>query len=216
MAGHYDEEAQVAALKKWWQENWIALAAGLVIGLGAIFGWQSWQQHKVNEAAAASRIFEDMNKAHLAKQNEQVAELGETLLKQYGSTPYAAAAALKLAAVAVEANQLDMAVSRLSWVVQHSSDAGLKSLAQLRQARVLWAQEKADEALKLLNSDAGVYGALYEELRGDIQLAKGDRPAAQQAYRKALDTAAEDDRAIRESLRRKLDDLADVADVAQS
>jgi len=211
MSSHYEEEAEVAALKKWWKENWMALAAGLVIGLGAIFGWQGWQRYQAGLAEQAAQIFDDLDKAYAAKKADEAVRLGETLLKDFRSTPYASAAALRLAAAAVEAGKFDEAGARLSWVVKNSSDAGLRQLAQLRQARVLWAQDKIDEALKLLDGDAGVYAALYAELRGDILLAKGDRPGAQQAYQKALETAAEDDRGVRESLRRKLDDLTDVA-----
>lgn len=211
MASHYEEEAEVAALKQWWKENWGALAAGLVIGLGAILGWQGWQRYQEQQAAQASQIFEDLGKAQAAAKADEATRLGETLIKDFSSTPYAAAAALKLAALAVDAGKFEEAAARLAWVAKNSDDAGLRQLAQLRQARVLWAQDKPDDALKLLDGKAGEYTALYAELRGDILLAKGDRPAAHQAYNQALEKAAETDLALRESLRRKLDDLTDVA-----
>lgn len=211
MASHYEEEAEVAALKNWWRENWVALLAGLVIGLGAILGWQGWQRHKQDVSAEASQVFEDLNQAYQAGKADDAKQMGEKLIKEYSGTPYAAAAALRMAAAAVEAGQFDEASTRLAWVTQNSSDDGLRQLAKLRQARVLWAQQKFDDALKLLDGDAGVYAPLYSELRGDILLAKGDRPGAHQAYTKALESAGEDDRAVRESLRIKLDDLTDVA-----
>ena len=40
MATHLDEEEELENLKRWFRENWVALAAGLVIGFGAIGGWQ--------------------------------------------------------------------------------------------------------------------------------------------------------------------------------
>lgn len=211
MTSHYDDEAQVEALKKWWQENWMALAAGLVIGLGAIFGWEGWQKYRDGQDAQASQIYEDMKKAYSGNKADEATRLGEKLLTEFESTPYAPAAALRMASAAVEANKLDEAGARLSWIVANSGDEGLKQLARLRQARVLWAQNKGDEALKILAGDAGGYAALYEELRGDISLAKGDRSAARASYEKALQAAATDDRASRESLQRKLDDLTDVA-----
>ena len=36
MANHHDDEQELENLKRWFKENWIALAAGLVIGFGAI------------------------------------------------------------------------------------------------------------------------------------------------------------------------------------
>jgi predicted negative regulator of RcsB-dependent stress response len=208
---HYEDEAEVAALKKWWNENWTALLAGLVVGLGAIFGWQGWQRYQDSQAQQASQMFEDMKQAYATAKSADGQRMGETLLAEFAGTPYAAAAAFRMAAVAVEAGDLQQAGARLDWVIQRSDDEGLRQLAQLRKARVLWTQDQADAALKLLDGKPGVYGALYEELRGDILLARGERAGAHKAYEKALTLAAEDDRAIRESLQRKLDDLTDVA-----
>lgn len=208
---HFDDEAQAADLKKWISENWTALVAGLVIGLGAIFGWEGWQRYQAQQAAQASQIFEDMKEAYAGSKADEAQKLGERLLTDYAGTPYSAAAALKLAAVAVEADKLEEASARLSWVVANSSDEGLRQLARLRHARVLWAQNKLDEALAQINTEPGAYAALYEELRGDIKLTQGDRAAARAAYQKALAAAEANDRASRESIQRKLDDLADVA-----
>ena len=204
---HYEDEAQVAELKKWWQENWIALAAGLVIGLGAIFGWQGWQRHQATQAQEASRLFEESKQALAQNKPADAAPIADKLVAEYAKTPYAAAAALQLAAAQVEAGEFDAAAARLDWVLKHSADAGLKPLARLRLARVQWAQGKTDDALKQLDGDTGSYGPLFDELRGDIHLAKGERDAARTAYQKAFD-AAGDNRASQESLQRKLDDVA--------
>lgn len=206
---HYDDEAQVAELKKWWNENWMALAAGLVIGLSAILGWQYWQSYETRRAMQASQIYEDMKKAQTGNKLDEATKLGEKLLTDFAATPYATSAALRLAALAVDAAKFDEAASRLNWVLSHGKEDPLKPVARLRLARVLWAQNKNDEALKTLDGDAGDYAALFEELRGDLQLAKGDRAAARAAYEKAL-TAASDSPASKTSLQQKLDDLADV------
>ncbi|HEY9149685.1 MAG TPA: tetratricopeptide repeat protein, partial [Gammaproteobacteria bacterium] len=52
----------------------------------------------------------------------------------------------------------------------------------------------------------GAYAPLYAELRGDIALARGDRAAARDAYRVALDQLDED-APTRPLLRIKLDDV---------
>jgi predicted negative regulator of RcsB-dependent stress response len=210
VTNHYDEEAQVEQLRTWWKENWQSLAAGLVIGLSVIFGWEAWKNHKAAEAANASHMYEDLRKALAADKFDEAAGLGDQLAKDYASSPYAAAGALQIAAKAVEKNKLDDAATRLDWVLKNNGDAGLAALVRLRQARVLWQQGKPDDALKLLDGDAGTYGALYAELRGDIKLAQGDRAAAAAAYQKALATAADADKGPdRMMLQRKLDDLTD-------
>lgn len=210
MATHYDDEAELENLKAWWKDNWLALAGGLILGLGAIFGWEGWKKYQTAQAMQASQIYEDMKAAFTADKDQQAQALAERLIKEYASTPYAANAALRLAAAEVEQQKLDTASARLQWVVAHSDDKGLKQLAKLRQARLLWQQNKPDEALKLLDSKADAYAALYEELRGDIKLSQGDRAAARAAYEEALRASTENPGG-RDTLQNKLDDVADAA-----
>lgn len=211
MTNHYDEEAQVEELRTWWKENWQSLAAGLVIGLSVILGWETWKSHQTAEAAKASQMYEDLRKALIANKLDDAGGIGDQLAKDYSGSPYATAGALQIAAKAVEENKLDEAAKRLDWALANADEAGLKSLVRLRQARVLWQQGKADDALKALDGDASSYGALYDELRGDIKLAQGDRAAAAAAYQKALAVAgdAAEKGPDRVMLQRKLDDLAD-------
>lgn len=210
MTAHYEEEAQAEQLKRWWSENWKALVAGLVLGLGAIFGWEGWQSYQLQQTAQASQQYEDLKKALMTGKSDEATQIGDALISKFPSTPYAAGASLALAADAVRTSQHDQALKRLQWVRDHAKDEGLRQIAALRSARVLWQQDKTEDALKLLDAVAADYTELAEELRGDIQLAKGDRAAARAAYERALAATAADDLAARAQLQRKLDDLADV------
>jgi predicted negative regulator of RcsB-dependent stress response len=205
---HYEDEEQVEQLKQWWKENWKALATGLALGLGGIFGWQQWQGHEQRVAADASQAYEELKKAASENKNEDAQKLAKRLFAAFPDTPYAAHAALRLAQMEVADGKFDDASGHLKWVLDHSADDGLKHVARLRQARVLWQVKKADEALALLDvKDTNGFGALYEELRGDIKLSKGDRSGAVEAYRKALAAASGN---TGPDLQQKLDDLADV------
>ena len=209
---HYEDEAQVEQLKRWWQENWLPLVGGLALGLAGIFGWEAWESRETRVSEQASHMYEDLKKAIAADKADEVKSLGARLTGEFGGTPYAAQAALALAQFAANKGDWDAANEHLVWVVKHSDDDGLRALARLRRARVLWEQGKADEALALLEgkmSEVGKFAPLYEELRGDIQFAKGDRAAARAAYQKALEAGVAP--ADREFLQRKLDDLADAA-----
>lgn len=210
MATHLDDEAELETLKTWWKDNWLALAGGLVLGLGAIFSWEGWKHYQTQQSLQASQIYEDMKSAFAASKRDEATGLGERLIQEFAATPYAANAALRLASADLEQQKPDTAAARLQWVIQHSKDEGLVQLARLRQARVLWQQEKPDEALKLLDQQSDSYAPLYEELRGDIKLVQGDRAAARAAYDKALQALPEG-AANREVLQQKIDDLADVA-----
>jgi predicted negative regulator of RcsB-dependent stress response len=206
---HYDDEVQVEQLRIWWRENWKPLAAGLALGLGAILGWEAWNRHRDERSAEASRIYQDLDKAVAANKYDEAVAMGDKLASDFAGTPYAAAAALKLARAAVEANKLDDAQKRLAWATANAKDRSLRQLAALREARVLWQQGKTDEALSMLDQPDAAYLGLYAELRGDIRLAQGDRAAARAAYQEALQNLG-DNVAMRDGLQRKLDDLADV------
>ncbi|MNE76342.1 hypothetical protein D3C80_1725720 [compost metagenome] len=86
-------------------------------------------------------------------------------------------------------------------------DDTLAELARQRLARVLAAQDKVEEALKLLEGDADqAYLASREELKGDLLVTLGRSDDAYAAYVKAKAALAEE--AAVGGLQMKLDDLA--------
>lgn len=206
MASHLDDEEQVENLKRWWKENWLALVAGVGLGLGAIGGWQGWQHWQDGQAQAASRLHEDLKQALEGGQTEEAVGIADRLTREFASSPYAASAALRLARADVEAARYEEAVGRLAWVAAHAEDAATRDVARVRQARVLLAQGKLDAALPLLDAVGEPYRALAEEVRGDLLLAKGDRSGARAAYDKALQ-GLDEQAANRELLQQKRDDL---------
>lgn len=240
MSTHYDDEAQVEDLRRWWKDNWLPLAVGLGLGLAVIFGWEFYSARKDSTRGQASQLFEELKTAVTAKKFDDAKQLGDRLIADFDSTPYAIAGAMKLAQVASDDNKFEEARTRLEWaqtdlqgklatpvvirwvmhkLLRHDQpDAALLPLIQLRLARVLWQQGKAPDALKLLDGSADSYAVLFNELRGDIKLAEGDRAAALAEYSKALaalkgETAGTQNAPIAESLQHKIDDLADVAAV---
>ena len=54
------EEEQVEAIKKWWNENGKSIIAGIIIGVIAIFGWRSYENHTAMQAKAASILYEQL------------------------------------------------------------------------------------------------------------------------------------------------------------
>lgn len=207
MTSHYEEEAQVEQLRRWWRENWMALVGGLALGMAGIFGWQSWTNAQNATAERASQLYEDLQRAP-ADPPEHLKEIGQKLTAEFASTPYATQGQLLLAQRASDRNDFEGARESLNWVIGHTDDAGLKKIAKLRLARVLWQLQKPDEALAQLDvTDDDAFASLYQELRGDIQLAKGDRSAARAAYAKAMELGPAPQG--KDALQRKLDQLPD-------
>jgi len=208
---HYDDEAEVEQLRRWWRENWMALAGGLLLGLAGIFGWEAWQKARTTKSEQASQIYEDLKRVSGDRQ-DRADELWQRLSSEFAGTPYAAQGALLVASQAAAREDWNRAQASLEWIAKNSDDPGLKKIARLRLARVLWQQQKPDEALALLEvQDDDPFAALYQELRGDIQFSKGDRDAARSAYEKAMQLGPA--AAGRELLQRKLDDLGGPAAV---
>jgi predicted negative regulator of RcsB-dependent stress response len=186
---YLSEKEQWEAVKTWFRENGLWIVAGVAVGGAAIGGYQWWNGHvdKVNGEASAK--YEQMI-TDLGRHDESGALtlLGE-LERDYPSTPYIDQARLAFARVYVESNRLDKAASALESVSQHSKDKQLALLARLRLARVQISQQKPDDALATLNGvDPGAFAAQFHEVRGDADLAKGDKGGALSEYRLARTT----------------------------
>ena len=204
------EEEQLAQIKEWWQRNGKPLMLGAVIALVLVFGWQFWQKHQINQAQSASVLYQQLLTAALESGEVDAAEvsrLGNLLKKDFAGTHYAQYGSLFIAKVAVEAGRLDEAASELRAILDTPADKTLDELARQRLARVLAAQDKADEALKLLDGEADkAFAASREELKGDLLVQLGRDDEAHAAYSKAKESLSQD--AAIGGLQMKLDDLA--------
>ncbi|MDC6652519.1 tetratricopeptide repeat protein, partial [Leclercia adecarboxylata] len=146
-----------AQIKEWWQRNGKPLLLGAVLALVLVFGWQFWQKHQINQAQSASLVYQQLLVAALEGGEADVAEVSRVanvLKKDFAGTHYAQYGSLFMAKVAVESGRLDEAASELRSVVDKPADKTLDELARQRLARVLDAQDKAEEALKLLDGKA--------------------------------------------------------------
>lgn len=181
------EEEQVEALKKWWKENGKSVIAGIVLGLGGVFGWQYWTQHQRGVAEQASRQFEQLVDSVETGSPAAVAQAEELIAGHEGSA-YAVFAALNLAKVKFQQGDVEGAKAQLRWVMSDADDQSLRQIARLRLARLLLDAGSVDEAVGLIEqAPADNFRGDFAELRGDIALHKGDRAAARAAYLEALE-----------------------------
>ncbi len=210
MVSRTDDE-ELAVIKDWWQQNGMPLLTGVALALVVVFGWQGWQKYQSNQAQGASIVYQQLLEAALEPSGKpdaaKVAELANTLKSDYAGSHYAQYGSLFVAKVAVEAGKLDDAASELQAIVDKPADDSLAELARQRLARVLAAQDKAEEALKLLETQAAsAFTASREELKGDLLVQLGRADDAHAAYEKAKAALSED--AAVGGLQMKLDDLA--------
>jgi predicted negative regulator of RcsB-dependent stress response len=183
---YLSEKEQWERVTGWLRENGMWIVAGVVVGALGIGGWQWWNAHvdKVNGEASAK--YEQMT-ADLTKGDRTGALiLMSDLERDYSSTPYLDQARLAFARAYVESNELDKAATALQSVSQHSKDKQLALIARLRLARVQISQQKPDDALTTLDGvDPGAFEALFHQVRGDANFAKGNKAAALTEYRTA-------------------------------
>ena len=205
------EEEQIAQLKDWWQRNGKPLLTGGALALALVFGWQAWKQYQTNQAQAGGALYQQLLETTLTPSGQpdagKVAELAAKLKSEYPGSAYAQYGSLFIAKVAVDSGKLDDAAAELKALVDKPVDATVGELARQRLARVLAAQGKTEEALKLLEGEvAKAWQASREELKGDLLVRLGRSDEAHAAYQKAKDALDED--AAVGGLQMKLDDLA--------
>lgn len=211
MSNHTEEE-QIALIKEWWQRNGKPLLTGGALAVVIVFGWQAWQKNQVNQAQSASVLYQQLMEAALVPSEQvdaqKVAQLLTQLKAVKDDNAYAQYGRLLAVKVAVDGNQLDEAALALQEILDKPANATLDELARQRLARVLLAQEQAEQALKLLDGKAlPAFAATREELRGDT-LVMLERPAeARAAYLQAKEALAAD--AAAGSLLMKLDNLSE-------
>jgi predicted negative regulator of RcsB-dependent stress response len=205
------EEEHLAELKDWWQRNGKPLVTGGLLALVIVFGWQAWHKYQSNQSQGASMLYQQLLETTLTPDGKpdaaRVADLAGKLNSEFGGSAYAQYGRLFVAKVAVDTGKLDDAASELKAVADKPANPTLGEVARQRLAQVLAAQNKAAEALKLLEGDADkAFLATREELKGDLLVQLGRTDEAYAAYQKAK--AALSDEAAVGGLQIKLDDLA--------
>lgn len=201
-----DQEAERA--KQWLRENGFFIVAGVLIGLGGLFGWQAWKDSRQSQAVEASTAWQQLREAIASEQYNKVDETLAVLENDYANTPYLDQARLAMARMYMDRNDFEGAAQQLLLLEQEGDDPQLQQIALLRRAQILISEERHDEALQLLSPDlfSGM-ASLQQELRGDAYFAQGDFASAHDAYQLAL--SADSGTVIdRNFVQMKLDDAA--------
>jgi len=199
------ENEQVDALRRFFIENGKALAIGVVIGIGALLGWRYWQSHQQAEMTGASQSYQQASEALTGGKADGVA-LAEKFIEKNANN-YGVLAALQLAQHEVDQKNFAKAEQQLAWAQGQTKDENLKSLIDLRLARVQLQENKLDDALKTLDLiKATGWVAMAQDIRGDVLVKKGDVKGAREAYSKGL--ASDASQSLQGLLRMKLNNLS--------
>jgi predicted negative regulator of RcsB-dependent stress response len=186
---HLTEDEQTERLKQWWKENGTSVIAGAVLGIAVIGGVNYWRIYKNEQAESAAGLYEQVLQS---QGNPESTAIGQRLIDEYSSTPYAGKAALVLGSTAFENENPDQARMHFEWALENAPDPADRKLARLRLARVELGRQELDKVEQLLAGiPGGGYESEYRELLGDLAMARNDPETAREEYRAALDTLPE-------------------------
>ena len=231
MVSERTEEEQIEAFKNWWADNGLKTIFGIFLIFGGYVGWQSYESKVASESQAASDIWQTiittMNEApdgNLSQENiVSIHKNGDKLKKEYGSTSYAHFAAAMKAKLAVKANNIELAVQELTWVLDNDADNAFVPIITLRLAKLEASRKNYIEALKILESaDPSTLKSSFEETKGDLYMVLERTEEAYTAYNSAILFNKSSDQLLNNVLQLKLSqvnpaniDLTDVLDEKQ-
>lgn len=182
-----DEYEQGEQVRKWLRQNGSSLITGIAIGLACIFGWQWWQGQGSKHREEAAIQYTSFTDAIAAKDSKKIDALAAAFDSKYADTGFAVLVALRHAQYLQNTGKASAAIALLQSESAKVKDPAMVELFALRQGRLLLIAGKPEEALKRVDSIQHTrFPAVLGELRGDIQMARGQRDDARASYQKAL------------------------------
>jgi len=188
MAYDLEEQEQLDSIKAWWKQYGNLITWVLIVALGGYAAWNGWNAYQRNQAAKAGLLYEELQKAAVAKDAAKVARAAADMQEKFGDTAYAQMGALAAARTAFDANDLKTAKAQLEWVTKNGKGDEYKAVAKIRLAGILLDEKAYDEGLKLLGGDfPASFAASVADRKGDILVAQSKLEEARAAYRTALE-----------------------------
>lgn len=188
MASHLDleEQEQLDQLKHFWTRYGNAITWVLIVILAGVAAWNGYQYWQRTQAAQASALYDELERAAIAQDVQKIARVQEDLRAKYGRTTYAAQGSLLAAQLLSEKGNNDAATAALTWVVNEGSDDGIKAVARLRLVSLQIEAKAYDDALKTLSTSVPrEFEALASDRKGDVLALQGKADEAVVEYRKA-------------------------------
>ncbi|MEZ8185076.1 tetratricopeptide repeat protein [Shewanella sp. 5S214] len=180
------EEQQVDAIKQFWKDYGTSIVVGAVVGLGGLYGWNTYSDMKVAAAEKASESFQS-----IVTQSANPAALlvqAESFTSEHDQQGYQALLELMVAKSAVEAGDLAKAEASFTKVIAAEPGSGLGMVAMIRLARIQAEQNNLGMALATLEQVTDkAFASQREELKGDFLVRQGDLDKAKLAYQAAVD-----------------------------
>jgi predicted negative regulator of RcsB-dependent stress response len=182
------EQEQLAELKAWWHDNRTWLVGMLLVCAVVVGGWRGWHYYQNKQANESAILYAEFIKQVESNDIKRVNDAAAVVMDKYAGSAYASRAALLAAQLNELGKDAAKAKTQLQWVIDHSSEAGLKDVASLRLVAIFLDEKKYDEATKLLDAKhQASFDGLYADLKGDVLSAQGKVEEAKTSYRLAYE-----------------------------
>jgi predicted negative regulator of RcsB-dependent stress response len=181
------EKEQIEEMRAWWAEYGRYVIAGIVLAVGLLFGYNQFQNSRLEAQLAASELYESLAVSVSEGNLEDAESIADELVTDYANTTYAHQSRLAMAKLYMDKNRDEDAAEVLRELVAMRGNRELRHIGRLRLAHVLLYQDKPGDVVDLLaDQDEPAFNGLYAEALGDAYAALGRIEAATQAYQLAL------------------------------
>ena len=186
MAYDLEEQEQLDAFKSWWKSNGKFVLGIAALALVSFSGYEGWKYYQYQQSAQASQQFQLMAATDI-KDGKKIRALSAEIMDKYASTPYAGRAAVAVAKLNYQEQDIASAKAQLEWASKNAKEDAVKSIALLQLAAIQFEEKAFDAALKTLSTQPdAAYAGLFADLKGDVLVAQGKAEEAKSAYKEAL------------------------------
>ena len=194
----HTEDEDLIRFMGYWKRYGKPVLLVIVLLFAGLFAEHYWNQAQQTQAQQASMLYQQIANAvvnsETAPDLAQISKLVQKMNTDYPATAYAQYSTLLLVKVSIESGKLSDAQASLQALVNKPVNDDIAELARQRLARVMAAQNHAQQALDLLSTPAPVgYAAQRLELKGDLLLQLNRQAEALEAYKSAQLPQADSD-----------------------
>jgi predicted negative regulator of RcsB-dependent stress response len=188
MALDLEEQEQLDEAKVWWKQHGNKVIWGVTIFLLAVAGWRAWETWNRNQSAEASMLFDQAVQAVGLNDMKTAKAAAGSIMENHSRSGYAVPSAWLLGQINYETGDLKSARAQYEYALDHARDDGVRQMARLRLATLMFNQKELDGALKLLQEPFDpAFQGLAGQLKGDVLVAQGKTAEAREAYKLALE-----------------------------
>jgi len=168
----------------WFEENYIGLFFGVIVGLVILFSYKSFLSSVNQTQLDLSRQYDLAIERYQDGSKNEILNFSKTHMQENSDNIYTSLANLYSAKIMYDDNNIEESYVFLNHVIANSPDKEIADLAKYRKVKLLIEEKKYDIAYTLIGEDPDNYQHI--ELKGDIYYLQNKRNDAIREYNKVL------------------------------